>query len=466
MMSRLRSFLATHKRYLVVGLLFFVAMVNNLDRQTLSVLAPTLRKEMGFGAVEYSYITSAFLAAYALGYVFCGRVLDRIGVKLGLALALAFWSLAGAGHAMALGWLSLAAFRFLLGLGESFNSPAGVKALAEWIPPGERGLSMAVFSNGNVIGAIIAPPLVSFLAIHFGWQLAFVVTGATGFLLLALWWRFYDTPERHRTLSEEERRTILAARTAATQAASSAPAVRQSMWALLAQPACVGFFAIRFLTDPIVYFFSFWLPDYLTHARGFTLAMIGFIGWLPFLASDIGGPGGGALSDWLVRRGWQSPKARRALMLFAACLTPLAAIAVRTEAAWLAIALIAVLLAAQSCWMANQLTLISESVPREQVATLLALSALGGSLGGIVANLLTGHTVATYGYVPVFTAIGFLHLTAYGVLTWAFRAQRKHLDRIAATATQTGTVCDNPAKGTGRADNVKRENTPPRNHSR
>lgn len=421
-MPRAARFLREHQRWLIVALLFFVAMINNLDRQTLSVLAPTLRQEMGFGPVEYSYITSAFLAAYTLGYLFCGRVLDRVGVKLGLAAALAFWSLAGAGHAMATGWVSLAVFRFLLGLGESFNSPAGVKAIAEWIPPRERGLSMAVFSNGNVIGAIIAPPLVSFLALHLSWPWAFIITGAAGFVLLAIWWRVYDPPETHPRLTPAERDYILAARTPP----GLAPAAKIPMWQLLANPICLGFFVARLLTDSTSYFFSFWLPDYLTHARGFTLAMIGLVGWLPFLASDVGGPGGGALSDWMIRRGWNPQRARRTLMLAAACLMPLAAVAVRVDSAWGAIGLIAVLLAAQSCWMANQLTLISESISRENVATLLALSAVGGSLGGIASNLLTGRAVAAYGYVPVFTVLGGLHLTAFAALSWGFRAARAH----------------------------------------
>jgi MFS transporter, ACS family, hexuronate transporter len=349
--------------------------------------------------------------AYTIGYLFAGRVLDHIGVKLGLALALAFWSLAGMFHAAATGWIMLAAFRFLLGLGESFNSPAGVKVISEWIPARERGLSMAVFSNGNVMGAIIAPPLVSLLALHFGWRWAFIVTGMAGFILLAIWWRWYDTPENHSRLSSAERQYITGS---IVKVAPTGP--RMSMWALLCHPLCLGFFVARFLTDSWSYFLSFWLPEYLTHSRGFTLATIGLVGWLPYLAADIGGPGGGAMSDWLVRRGWQPGKARRALMLFAACLMPLSLVAVRTEYVWLAVALIGLLFAAQTCWMANQLTLISESVSRENVATLLSLSALGGSIGGIVANLLTGRAVASVGYVPVFTVFGGLHLMAFGVL--------------------------------------------------
>lgn len=419
------SYLRTHQRWGIVALLFLTAMVNNLDRQALSVLAPTLKGHLGFGSVEYSYVVTAFLAAYTLGYTFCGQVLDRLGVKLGIMIALAFWSLSGIAHAVVAGWVTLAVFRFLLGLGESFNSPAGVKAIAEWIPRKERGLCMAVFSNGNILGAVIAPPLVSFLAVKLGWQSAFIVTGATGLLLLMAWGRFYHSPEKHPRLLEDERRLILADRAAVAQTAATLDTMaKPSMLSLLKNPVCVGFFFCRLLTDPITYFFSFWLPDYLQTGRGFTLAMIGLFGWLPFLASDIGGPGGGALSDWLVRRGWQSRKARLTIMTAAATLMPLAAVAVRTQSSWAALGLIAVLLGAQSCWVANQLTLISESIPHRQAATLLALSAIGGSIGGMGSTLLAGRVIAATGYVPVFTTIGFLHGLALLILFASIRFQR------------------------------------------
>ena len=421
------SFLRTHLRWGVVALLFFTALLNNLDRMVLSVLAPTLKESLSFGDVEYSYVVAAFLAAYALGYTFCGKVLDRVGVKLGMMAALVFWSVAAMGHAAAVGWLSLAAFRFLLGLGESFNSPGGVKAIAEWIPRRERGLCMAVFSNGNVLGSIIAPPLVAFLSLHLGWRWAFGITGGLGLVLWAVWRHVYHSPENHPRLTEEERAVIEADRaggsqlvaTAAETAAPHADAqqrVPPGLFALLRQPKCAGFFVARLLTDPIVYFFTFWLFSYLKTERHFTMAMIGAVGWIPFLASDIGGPGGGALSDWLVRRGWQPRRARLALMLLAACAMPVSIVAVLTPNAWLSIACIALILGSQSCWMANQLTLISESVPRTHAASLLALSALGGSIGGIVANLLAGRAIHAAGYVPVFCALGFCHLTAFAVL--------------------------------------------------
>ena len=445
------SFLRTHLRWGVVALLFFTALLNNLDRMVLSVLAPTLKESLSFGDVEYSYVVAAFLAAYALGYTFCGKVLDRVGVKLGMMGALVFWSVAAMGHAAAVGWLSLAAFRFLLGLGESFNSPGGVKAISEWIPRRERGLCMAVFSNGNVLGSIIAPPLVTFLLLHLGWRWAFGITGGLGLVLWAVWRHVYHSPDNHPRLTEEERAVIEADRQAGSDKSVASPMVSQpadshtsgkrhscrfiqeaapsgkrhscrfkgdapSIFSLLRQPKCAGFFVARLLTDPIVYFFTFWLFSYLKEARHFSDMMIAAVGWIPFLASDIGGPGGGALSDWLVRRGWQPRRARLALMLLAACAMPVSIMAVLTPNAWLSIACIALILGSQSCWMANQLTLISESVPRTHAASLLALSALGGSIGGIAANLLAGRAIHAAGYVPVFCALGFCHITAFVVL--------------------------------------------------
>ena len=438
------SFLRTHLRWGVVALLFCTALLNNLDRMVLSVLAPTLKESLSFGDVEYSYVVAAFLAAYALGYTFCGKVLDRVGVKLGMMAALVFWSVAAMGHAAAVGWLSLAAFRFLLGLGESFNSPGGVKAIAEWIPRRERGLCMAVFSNGNVLGSIIAPPLVAFLSLHLGWRWAFGITGGLGLVLWAVWRHVYHSPENHPRLTEEERAVITADRGNPPSAFKSplrgfkylkgearfkgceAADLTSHQALSTKRQVYVGFFVARLLTDPIVYFFTFWLFSYLKTERHFTLAMIGAVGWIPFLASDVGGPGGGALSDWLVRRGWQPRRARLALMLLAACAMPVSIVAVLTPNAWLSIACIALILGSQSCWMANQLTLISESVPRTHAASLLALSALGGSLGGIAANLLAGRAIHAAGYVPVFCVLGFCHLTAFAVLVLTGRKGVRH----------------------------------------
>jgi ACS family hexuronate transporter-like MFS transporter len=323
-------------------------------------------------------------------------------------------------HAAAAGWMALAFLRFLLGFGESFNGPSGIKAISEWAPPRERGVSIAVFTNGYVMGAILAPPLVVFLTAQFGWRWSFVVTGSVGLVLVAVWLRNYHSPQTHPRLTEKERKHILDSHAATPASVGPKPTI----WRLLRHPLCIGFFIAQLLTDPIAFFLNFWLPDYL-HSRGLTMAMIGLIGWLPFLGADIGGPGGGALSDWLVRRNWKPVNARRALMLTAACLMLFANLAVRTDLLWLSIGLIAVLFAAQSCWKANQLALIAESIPRESVATLVSLSALGGSLGGVLSNLLTGRAIEAYGYVPVFTVISVLPLTAFVSLELMMRRARR-----------------------------------------
>jgi ACS family hexuronate transporter-like MFS transporter len=402
-------------RWRIVVLLFFLSVLNYLDRQTLSVLAPTLRGELGFTTVQYSYIVTTFLVAYTLGYLFCGSVIDRLGVRMAVIIAVSVWSLAGMAHALAASWVALAASRFVLGLAESFNSPCGIKGIAEWIPKRERGLSMAIFSNGNIVGAILAPPLVSFVAIKFGWQWGFLVTGAVGFLYLLFWLAYYDSPEKQPRLKPAERNYILQERGA------GGPKGHVRFLAALQHPAVLGFFLARLLTDSLSFFFSFWLPEYLQSARGFSLAMIGLFGWIPFLASDIGGPGGGALSDWLVRRGWKPTDARRRMLLIAACLMPCSVLAVHASSAYVALGLIAVLLAAQSCWMSNMLTLMSESFPRDQVATYVSLASIGGSIGGIMSTLAAGRVISAVGYVPVFTTLSFLHFIAFGILVYFSR---------------------------------------------
>lgn len=409
--QQLRNWLQLHRRWVLVALLYVIAALNNLDRQVLSVLAPLLRSQLRFGFVEYSNVVAGFLSAYTLGYAFSGPILDRWGARFGLTFGLVLWSLAGLAHSFATGWITLLVCRFLLGLGESFNSPGGLKAIAEWVPRKERALASAIFSNGNVMGPMLAPPLVSVLTICFGWRSAFVVTGLAGFALASVWGRFYrrSKPPIEESAASFSRAEVRASRTGYAQ--------------LLRNPPCLALCFARFLTDATNYFFAFWLPDYFQHGRGFSLALIGSVGWLPFLAADLGGPGGGFLSDRLVRQGYSSVRARLGLMGGAALVMPLAMAVVRVDATWLALALMAAVLAAQSCWMANQLALVTESAPRNAVATLVSVSAMAGGLGGIVANLIAGRVIATHGYFPVFSVVGWAHLLAWLALAAAFRGR-------------------------------------------
>lgn len=405
------SLLKDRKRWLIVLLLFFLATINYLDRQALSVLAPTLRERLSFGVEHYSYIVSAFLVAYTLGYLFCGRVLDRLGTKVGIGIAISFWSAAACLHALARSWTHLAGFRFLLGLGESFNAPGGAKAIREWIPKKERALCMAVFSTGNIFGAIIAPPVVSFLALKFDWRPAFLITGATGFLWLLFWLKTYRTPDRDSSLSPAERELILSGRNAA-----EASGLKQSFSGVLTHPLTLAFISARLLTDSLPYFFSFWLPEFLRQSHNFSLAQIGMFAWIPYLAADLGGITGGASSDFLVRRGWRAVEARKRVLLVAACLTPTALIAVHARSPLLSLACIGLVLGAHSAWITNLLTLMTESMPPHFTGQVVALSGVGGSVGGILSNLATGRLVHSFGYEPVFTFLAFVHLTAFALL--------------------------------------------------
>jgi len=242
-----------HRRWLVAGLLFFISTIAFLDRQTLSVLEKTLEEILGFSAVEYSYIVLGFLIATGLGYLFAGGMIDRFGVRTSFAVALTVWSVAAVAHSLAKGWISFLVLRVVLGLGESFYTPAAARVLRDWIPQRERGVCWAVFSTGNFVGAMIAPPLVAWLALRYRWQFSFVATGASGFVLLGAWLWFYDSPERHRMLSSAERTVILNGRGPAPATVENIPTLK-----LLLQPAVLGFFFTRFITDPFTFFFVFW----------------------------------------------------------------------------------------------------------------------------------------------------------------------------------------------------------------
>jgi MFS transporter, ACS family, hexuronate transporter len=409
--------LRDHTRWLVAGLLFFISTIAFLDRQTLSVLEKKLEKILGFSAAEYSYIVIGFLIATGLGYLFAGGIIDRFGVRTTFAVALTVWSVAAVAHSLAIGWVSLLILRVVLGFGESFYTPAAARVLRDWIPQRERGVCWAVFSTGNFIGAMVAPPLVAWLALHFHWQLSFVVTGASGFVLLGVWLWFYHSPERYPWLSSAERTVILQGRGSKAVAAENI-----SIFRLLSQPAVRSFSFTRFLTDPFTFFFLFWLPAYLQTSRGFSLSKTGTMAWIPFLGADLGALTGGAVSDWLVRRGTDPRVARRHILFAVACLTPSTLAAVRVDSAPIAISLITLVMFLQASWNTNLTTLIVESTPPENVARVVALTLFGGTVGGGLSTLLTGHVIKNVGYIPVFTALGFTHLTAYALMSMSLRS--------------------------------------------
>ena len=404
-------------RWLILFLLFLSTVINYVDRQALSVLLPTLRSELGISSSEYGTITTLFLAAYTIGQLGAGVIIDRIGTRRGFALAILFWSLAAMLHAFARGALSLGIMRFALGLSEAGNWPAGGKAVAQWFPQQRRAFGMAVFDGGSAVGAILAPPVVAFLALHFGWRAAFVVTGALGLFWLAAWWLIYQTPEAHRWLNEADREQVVKESGKESGAGKSnqtsfGAALRQIIgWRQL-----WGLMATRLLATPVWWFYVFWLPDYLSKGRGFTLKEIGLFGWIPYLTVDLGKLLGGACSDRLLAGGHSATFARKSVMAVGALAMAAGVLVVGAETAAGAMAWVCVATFGFGLWSANILALHADIFPTETMATAVGLTGMASSLGGSIFTYAIGLMVDRTGYAPVFGVAGTLALLACIVL--------------------------------------------------
>jgi MFS transporter, ACS family, hexuronate transporter len=396
-------------RWLILFLLFLSTVINYVDRQALSVLLPTLRGELGISSSEYGTITTLFLAAYTIGQLFAGIVIDRIGTRRGFALAILFWSLAAMLHAFARGALSLGVMRFALGLSEAGNWPAGGKAVAQWFPQQRRAFGMAVFDGGSAVGAILAPPMVAALALHFGWRAAFVVTGALGLFWLAAWWFVYQSPEEHRWLSEADRVTAMKDSGAAQmRKATFGAALKQIIgWRQL-----WGLMATRMLATPVWWFYVFWLPDYLNKGRGFTLKEIGMFGWIPYLTVDLGKLIGGACSDRMLATGRSATFARKSVMVAGAIAMAAGVLVVGAQTSAGAIAWVCVATFGFGLWSANILALHADIFPTETMATAVGLTGMASSLGGSIFTYAIGLMVDRTGYQPVFAIAGTLALLA------------------------------------------------------
>jgi ACS family hexuronate transporter-like MFS transporter len=385
-----------HRRWFFVGLAFFATVINYLDRQTLSVAAPELRKQLHFGDIEYSWIVNGFLLAYTVMNGVSGPLIDRLGTKRGYALCMLWWSAASVLHGFVSSPLGLGVCRFLLGMGEAGNWPAAIKLVSEWFPPKERPLASGIFNSGSAIGALLAPPLIAYLLISFGWQTAFWMVGASGFVWLAVWWLFYYTPPQ----VEEEREPAPAA----------LPLLRERfVWSLL---------LAKLFFDPVWYFYIFWFPQYLSTAHGFTIAQIGAVAWIPFATADVGNLAGGALSGYLLRRGCSAESVRRTVfLLFPLCMTSaIPAVLMQSSAA--AIALVSLATFGYTACLANMLALPGEGYPRNSLGSIWGLASMGSGFGGMLFTFLTGRVVASYSYVPVFIAFGIMPLITAAILRW------------------------------------------------
>jgi len=392
-------------RWWIVGLIFLATLINYIDRLTISVLSPVITHDLGLTNTEFGGIVSWFLLAYTISQGLSGKLYDRVGTKLGFVCSIIVWSVAAMAHAFARGLASLSAFRFVLGLGEAGNWPGAAKTVAEWFPIRERAFGMAIFNSGAAIGSIVAPPLIVWLSLAYGWRTTFIATGALGFIWLALWVALYETPDRHQWLSEKERALIREGRESDGEIEHAAA----PKWVELLRYRQVWAIVLsRFLTDPVWWLYISWLPKYLADARGFSLTKIGLFAWVPYVAADAGSLSGGWLSGYLIKRGWSVDRARKLVIAFAALLMPAGIFAAFAQNAMVALALIGVVLFGFQVWINNVQTLPSDFFPDKAVASVAGLGGVGAGIGSMIFVLGTGWIVDHFSYVPVLVSAGLL----------------------------------------------------------
>lgn len=397
-----------HLRWYIAALLFTATVINYVDRQALSILAPVLSKELHLSPVQYANILQGFLYAYTVMYLVSGVIVDRWGTRLAMGAFMAWWSISNMLHAFARTAFGLGVFRFLLGIGEPGNFMAATKVASEWYPPKERAFFNGVANSGAAAGAILSAPLIVWLYSRWGWRSAFVITGAAGLVWLIVWLWLYRLPEVHPLITQEELRLI---QDAPPITGDRAQRVR---WIdLLRFPQTWGLFFSRFLSDPVWWFYLFWLPKYLVEQRGFTMAEIGLLAWLPYLTADLGSISGGLFSGWLVKRGWVALEARRMGMWPFALIMPLSVFIPYTSSTTMALVIISTVTFAHMAWKTNQNTVTNDIYPVRVVGSVSGLAAFGNGLGGAVFTWVTGQVVQQFSYDAIFIIMGFLHPAAY-----------------------------------------------------
>lgn len=408
-----------HLRWWMISLIMLGAVINYLTRSTLAVAAPTLMKDLHISTQEYSWITGAFQGTIMLQPL-CGYVLDVVGLKFGFALFATVWSLISMAHGLAHNWQAFAWLRGALGLAEGSANPAGIKAVSEWFPAQERGMAGGVFNTGASFGSMLAPPLVVWAILHYSWQSAFVITGGLGLLWVVLWLLFFNSPDKHRGLSPEERQYIAAGQEKHLEGDGKKPSVlsilrRRNFW---------GIALPRLLADPTWGTLSFWVPLYLTTVRNFDLKQIALFAWLPFLAADLGCFFGPVVVLALQKRGITLINARRGAFTLGACLMTGIAFVGLVESPYAAIALLSLGGFAHQTLSVTVITMSSDLFKRNEVATVAGLCGTCGNLGLLIFSLLIGGLVARVGYSPFFVALGVLDLVGAALL-WTLVRERK-----------------------------------------
>ena len=397
-------------RWTICALLFFATTINYMDRQILGLLAPTLQREIGWTETQYAHIVTAFQAAYAIGLLGFGRLIDSVGTKRGYSISILFWSLAAAGHALVRSVSGFGVARFALGFGESGNFPAAVKATAEWFPKSERALANGIFNSGANIGAIVAPLFVPWITYHWGWRAAFVVLGALGFVWFAAWAWLYDAPEKSRRVSADELTHI-------NSDPKEMPGPKIGWTQLLRHRQMWAFLVGYAFSSPVWWFYLYWLPKFLNKRFQVDLLSMGLPLVVIYTVTSFGSVGGGWLSSALIRRGWSVNASRKTAMLTCAlCVLPVM-LAPHVTSLWTAIGLIAVAAAAHQGWAANLFALASDLFPKQAVASVVGLGGMAAALAAMAFSESAGFILEKSGsYWSLFAIAGLAYLTALGII--------------------------------------------------
>ncbi|NWF85157.1 MAG: MFS transporter [Bryobacteraceae bacterium] len=398
---------ATKTRWWILALLFLITTNNYLDRIVINVLSPVILEDLKFDKQHFGYVSGAFQFTYAVGFLIMGKLIDRYGTRLGYAIAITFWSVSAGLHALSRTWLDLSFWRGMLGLGESGNFPAAIKAVSEWFPKKDRAFATGIFNAGTNVASMVGPPMFVWMNAHFGWRACFYITASTGLFCLAAWWWFYRVPHEHSRVNAAELAIIEGdpdEKVGGKVGWGEALKIRQTY----------GFAIAKFLSDPVWWFYLTWLALYFKEARGLSLEQIGWALPVIYLMADFGSVAGGWVSGFLMRHGWPNSKARKATMGFFALCMPIAATAVLVPQTWLAVGLISLATAAHQGWSANLYTTVSDVFPKSAVASVIGIGGFFGGIGGvIITSLLPGYIITHFGYVPIFIMMGGFHILAW-----------------------------------------------------
>jgi MFS transporter, ACS family, hexuronate transporter len=399
----------THSRWVICALLFFATTINYVDRQIIALLKQTLQAQIGWNEIDYSRIVIAFQTAYAAGLLFAGRVMDRLGTRTGFSLSVSLWSVAAMAHALAHSVLGFGAARVALGLGEGGNFPACLKAVAEWFPKKERGLATGILNSGTNVGALATPLVVPWITRHYGWQTAFVATGALGFLWLVAWYAMYRAPEEHPWVGKAELDYI--------RSDAPEPALKIPWLQLIPHRQTWAYAVGKFMIDPIWWFYLFWVPDFLYKSHGITLLNVGLPLFAIYQMATVGSIAGGWLSSFMIRRGASVNLSRKTAMLICAIAVVPIVFAAKVSGLWAAVGLIGLAAAGHQGFSVNLFTLPSDTFPRRAVGSVVGFGGMFGAIGGLLIAGVTGYVLQWTGsYLPMFIIAGSTYLAALAVI--------------------------------------------------